>query len=159
MKKGFTLVELLMVMVIVGILVTVALPKYRTAMERGRATEGLENLKASSDWINAKYVINGNSYPSEDQLGTTEETSGSETRTVIGSSSRSVYFTLPVFVTCSFGYKCIETKRKQGNEIYYTLTAYNKNGELEKITCSGTEQALCEPLGMTLSGSKYVMTF
>ena len=35
MKKGFTLIELLIVMVVVTILVTVALPAYKTSMEKG----------------------------------------------------------------------------------------------------------------------------
>ncbi len=159
MKRGFSLIELLIVMVIVGILVTVALPKYRTAMERGRATEGIANLKAASDWVNAKYVINGNSYPADSSLVDVETSATGSSVTVIGANSRSVYFTNLEFVTCTGGDKCIKTQRKQGDEVYYTLTAYNTDGELKKITCTGTEQSLCEPLGMTLNGSEYEMTF
>lgn len=165
MKRGFSLVELLIVMVIVGILVTVALPKYRVAMERGRATEGIANLKAASDWINAKYVINDNSYPDNDYLlsfisaGNSSSSGSSSSIAVIGATSQSAYFTRPTFVDCTSGYRCIQTERKQGNEVYYTLTAYNTNGELTKITCTGTEKGLCEPLGMTLSGAEYVMNF
>ena len=166
MKKGFTLVELLIVMVIVGILVTVALPKYRATMERGRAAEAIANLKIASDWINAKYVLNGNSYPSNENMLTVEvsmtsgsgSTSSSGSRSVIGAASRSVYFTKPEFTTCS-GYKCIKTERKQGSTVYYTLTAYNQDGELKKITCTGTEKELCKTFGMTLSGSAYQITF
>lgn len=62
MKKGFTLVELLIVMVIVTVLVTVAVPKHKTAMERARGQEGLANAAAISDAINAYYVLHGNSY-------------------------------------------------------------------------------------------------
>ena len=64
MKKGFTLIELLIVMVLVGVLVTIVLPKYYISMERGRALEGINNLRAASDFVNTRYIINGNSYPS-----------------------------------------------------------------------------------------------
>ena len=128
-------------------------------MERGRATEGITNLKAASDWINAQYVINGNEYPANSALGILEE-NASESRVVLGHASRIVYFTTPELTeTCSGADKCIETSRKQGNEIYYTLTAYNTGGELKKITCTGAEKNLCEPLGMTLNGSQYEVTF
>ena len=156
MKKAFTLIELLIVMVIVGILVTVALPKYRAAMERGRAAEGIANLKAASDWLNAKYILNDNVYPSESAVYILE-TFGSSSVSVVGAVTRRVYFTTPEFVSCGGGYTCLQAQRKQGNTVFYTLTAYNKDGELQKVTCTGSQKALCEPLGMTLSGSEYVI--
>ena len=51
-KKGFTLVEILTVVLIVGVLSAVALPQYRRAVERSRATQalgGLKNLYDSSE--------------------------------------------------------------------------------------------------------------
>ena len=37
MKKGFTLIELMVTVLIVGILASVALPQYRKAIERARS--------------------------------------------------------------------------------------------------------------------------
>ena len=39
MKKGFTLVELIMVVIIVGILASIGLTQYNKVVEKGRATE------------------------------------------------------------------------------------------------------------------------
>ncbi len=46
MKQGFTLVELLVVVLIVGVLSALALPQYTTAIERARASEALTLMEA-----------------------------------------------------------------------------------------------------------------
>lgn len=45
--KGFTLVEVMIVVVVLGILATIALPAYRDYVLRGKLTEAFTNL---SDW-------------------------------------------------------------------------------------------------------------
>lgn len=55
-KQGFTLTELLITVVIVGILVSIALPMYTRTIERSRATEAMAAIKAMNDSIYAFFI-------------------------------------------------------------------------------------------------------
>ena len=59
MKKGFTLIELLVVVLIIGILSSVALPQYTKAVEKARATEGVQTAAALSRAIDIWLMENG----------------------------------------------------------------------------------------------------
>ena len=52
-KKGFTLLELLVSVLIIGILTSIALPNYNRSIEKSRATEALTNIKAANDAVYA----------------------------------------------------------------------------------------------------------
>lgn len=52
-KSGFTLLEILVVIIIVGVLASVAMPQLFRNVERSRATEALESLGASKRAIEA----------------------------------------------------------------------------------------------------------
>ena len=51
--KGFTLMELLITVLILGILMTIALPQYTRSLERSRATEAMTGIKALNDAVYA----------------------------------------------------------------------------------------------------------
>jgi type IV pilus assembly protein PilA len=60
-QKGFTLIELMIVVAIIGILAAVALPAYQDYTVRARVTEGL-SLAASAKTAVAENAANGNSF-------------------------------------------------------------------------------------------------
>ncbi len=59
MKKGFTLIEMLIVVLIIAILAAIALPQYRAATERSIMSEGVSILKNISEAHLRYYLATG----------------------------------------------------------------------------------------------------
>ncbi|UCU92277.1 type IV pilin protein [Hydrogenophaga taeniospiralis] len=63
-QKGFTLIELMIVVAIAAILAAIATPTYLRYVLRARATEGLEGLQAYAARMEQRYQDTGNYGPS-----------------------------------------------------------------------------------------------
>lgn len=55
-NKGFTLIEILVVVLIIGILASIALPQYRKAVLKAKLSEVLINVKALEDTMQ-RYIL------------------------------------------------------------------------------------------------------
>ncbi len=62
MKKGFTLVEVLIVMTIIGILLSIVIPQYKNSVIKAKEAVLKENLYQLRDAI-SKYYKDKNKYP------------------------------------------------------------------------------------------------
>ena len=61
-QQGFTLIELMIVVAIIGILAAVALPAYQDYTKRARVSEGL-SLASGAKTALAEYVASNNQWP------------------------------------------------------------------------------------------------
>jgi len=62
LRRGFTLIEIVVVMAILGLLLTIALPRYLHSIDRGKEQVQRQNLAVMRDAIDKFYGDNGQ-YP------------------------------------------------------------------------------------------------
>ena len=76
-SRGFTILELMIVMVVMGILITIAQPSLKSSITRAREAVLRENLFQMREALDQYYADNGK-YPSQlsDLINQTEKTKG-----------------------------------------------------------------------------------
>jgi type II secretion system protein G len=65
LKQGFTLLELLIVISIIGILVTVATASYTSSQQKARNSRRMSDIKSIQNAAEQFYADNSSSYPSD----------------------------------------------------------------------------------------------
>ena len=164
-KSGFTLVELLVVVMIISVLTSIDLPQYRRAMDRSKAAEAMQMLpplfEARERWVieNQCSWSNGQIQDCNDNASLTAqkldiESGGSTSGTTITTK----YFT----------YKLIDGKPTNKNQACVSATPqWGANRGLtaatiwyrgDKFSCNGSEQG-CDILNVITKKADGTMSY
>lgn len=71
---GFTIIEIIIVIVIIGVLASVAMPSYNSSVERTKSAEGIQVLMAIRDAQEIYFFENGSYYTGNDINGNLDVT-------------------------------------------------------------------------------------
>lgn len=63
MKKGFTLIELMIVMAVIAILIGIALPRIKGMQDEGNVAKAKGELRALQTAVTSYYIHHNNTYP------------------------------------------------------------------------------------------------
>ena len=67
MRRGFSLIEIMIVIAVMAILIGIALPYFKGMQDEGRTVEAAGELRTLATAIESYYIHNNKAYPSQDE--------------------------------------------------------------------------------------------
>ena len=121
-KKGFTLTELLVVVLVIGVLAAIALPSYTKSVKKSRASDALNNLNIVS-LKQQDYMLNNEKYA---------ENFKDLNVPIVGLTGDSATATVGTF-QYTLSDACISASNTRAGESY----TFSKNVETQQVGCQG----------------------
>ena len=161
-KKGFTLIEMLVVVLIIGILAGIALPQYTNAVEKSKASEALIILKSLRDQQALCYLEKGEDASECQSSGGEEENIFTYANILEINSDPECEDPLCGYATNDFTYAgdadaIYANRRPYGTKYYLTTSAYQGRPYANRITCSNESDTrnYCKMIGFTKAEDDY----
>ncbi len=85
-QKGFTLIELMIVVAVIGVLSAIAIPKYQDFAKKGAVASGIATLSALKTNVE-DYMASNGSFPTKTEAGAIDPSIGSITFTAAGTGT------------------------------------------------------------------------
>ena len=158
-KKGFTLIEMLVVVLIIGILAGIALPQYTNAVEKSKASEALLILKSLRDHQALCFTQKGEDAP-ECQDGSIDENIFAYANILEIKADPECFDSVCGYATNDFTYGVnfyIISANRRGEKYLLQTSAYPYYKENNKIRCydNPSTKNYCKMIGFTKSKSNY----